>query len=154
MVKIARQKKIIEIITEKPLETQSQLARELEREGFLVTQATISRDIKELGLIKVPGDNNTSVYALPDREAAPKKEDRLRRLFLSSVQWLDYSENLVLIKTLPGEAQGVASAIDQARWPNIIGTVAGDDTILVVVKPKEAVEQLVINFRDLAGGSK
>jgi transcriptional regulator of arginine metabolism len=152
MVKLIRQKKIIDIIRDRPVETQSQLAAELTRMGFSVTQATVSRDIKELGLIKVPGEKNTSIYALPDRGAVHKKEDRLRRTFVNSVQWMDRSENLLVIKTLPGEAQGVASAIDQAQWPDIIGTVAGDDTILVVVKPKSAAEEVLDRFRRLAGG--
>lgn len=152
MVKLIRQKKIIEIIRERPVETQSQLAAELMRLGFSVTQATVSRDIKELGLIKVPGEKNASIYALPDREPAQNREDRLKRTFLNSVQWMDRSENLLVIKTQPGEAQGVASAIDQAQWPNIIGTVAGDDTILVVVKPKSAAEEVLERFRRLAGG--
>ncbi len=152
MVKLARQKKIIEIIRSGPVETQDQLVRELNRAGFSVTQATVSRDIKELGLVKVPGNGSLPRYALPERSPAPSREDRLKRLFADSVQGMDCSENLVVVKTLPGEAQGVASAIDQAQWPNVIGTVAGDDTILVVVKPKNAAEEILERFKRLAGG--
>lgn len=152
MIKLIRQKKIIEIIRSTPIETQDQLAGELTRAGFAVTQATVSRDIKELGLIKIPGDNNTSRYALPGREASPGGEERLRRQFINSVQGIDCSENLIVVKTLPGDAQGVASAIDQARLPGVIGTVAGDDTIMVVVKPRSAAEDLMRRFRELSGG--
>ncbi|MCL6610999.1 MAG: arginine repressor [Peptococcaceae bacterium] len=152
MVKPIRHKKIIEIIRSRQVETQYQLARELKEAGFDVTQATVSRDIKELGLVKVPGENNNSHYTLPDRAPDLNWEDRLKRLLISSVQGLDCSENLVVVKTLPGEAQGVASAIDQAKMPNIIGTVAGDDTILVVVKPKSAVSEVIGRFRKLTGG--
>lgn len=152
MIKLIRHKKIIEIIRSRPVETQFQLAGELELEGFSVTQATVSRDIKEMGLVKVPGSGNTFVYALPESGTAPIREDRLRRLFAGSVQSLDHSENLIVIKTLPGEAQGVASALDQSRIPGVIGTVAGDDTILVVAKPKNAVEGLLRRFIDLIGG--
>lgn len=152
MAKLIRQKKIIEIISSRPVETQEQLAGELNRAGFAVTQATVSRDIKELGLVKAPGEKNTSIYALPGRGPAPGGEERLKRHFLNSVQGVDNSENIIVIKTLPGDAQGVASAIDQARWSKIIGTVAGDDTILVVVKPKSAVEDILRRFRELSGG--
>lgn len=151
-MKAKRQKKTLEIITRKNIETQEDLAEELKKNGFIVTQATVSRDIKELGLIKIPGDNNTSYYAVPGREAARHSEERLKRLFLNSVQFIDSSENLVIIKTLPGEAQGVASALDQAGWPEVIGTVAGDDTILVVVKPKTMTAAVIKRFKDLAGG--
>lgn len=152
MIKLNRQKKIIEIIRSRPVETQFQLTSQLQREGFAVTQATVSRDIKDLGLVKVPWENQSSVYALPDRGTAQNREDRLRRLFISSVQGIDSSENLIIIKTLPGEAQGVASAVDHARLPGVIGTVAGDDTIMIVVKPKSAVEELQRRFRELIGG--
>lgn len=152
MVKLIRQKKIIEIISSSPVETQEQLARELNRAGFPVTQATVSRDIKELGLVKAPGEGNTSFYVLPGLGPAPGGEERLKRQFVNSVQSINYSENIIVVKTLPGEAQGVASAIDQARWSKIIGTVAGDDTIMVVVKPKSAVIDVLRRFRELSGG--
>ncbi|MFZ5633664.1 MAG: arginine repressor [Bacillota bacterium] len=151
-MKLKRHKKIIEIIKSRPVETQDQLARELHLAGFAVTQATVSRDIKELGLVKVPGENNLSYYGLPDRGAARGREARLKRLFISSVQEIDHSENLIVVKTLPGEAQGVASAIDQSGWEGIIGTVAGDDTILVVTRPKSAVKGILKRFEELIGG--
>lgn len=151
-LKTNRQKRILEIITRQRIETQEDLAEELKKTGYVVTQATVSRDIKELGLIKIPGDNNSSYYALPGREAPRHSEERLKRLFWNSVQLIDSSENLVIIKTLPGEAQGVASALDHAGWPEIIGTVAGDDTILVVVKPKTMTAAVIKRFKDLAGG--
>lgn len=152
MIKTVRQKRIIDIIRTKSIETQEQLAIELGLAGFAVTQATVSRDVKELGLIKVPGENNSSIYAVPDRTVIPDKERRLKRLFVDSVQKIDYSENMVVLKTLPGEAQGVASAIDNSDWPEIIGTVAGDDTIIMVVKPKSAVPDIVNRLIVLSGG--
>ena len=152
MVKRIRQKKIVDIIATKPVETQYQLAMELNQAGFTVTQATVSRDIKELGLIKLPGKNNTSFYALPDKGTPLNREGRLRRLFTNSVQGLERSENLVIIKTLPGEAQGVASALDQADLPNIVGTVAGNDTVLVIVKSQSAAVDIVDRFTQLTGG--
>lgn len=152
MIKTVRQKRIIDIIRAKSIETQEQLAIELGLAGFAVTQATVSRDVKELGLIKVPGEDNSSIYAVPDRTAIPAKERRLKRLFVDSVQKIDHSENMVVLKTLPGEAQGVASAIDNSGWPEIIGTVAGDDTIIMVVKPKSAVPDIINRLKVLSGG--
>lgn len=150
-MKTWRSKKIIEIIKEKDIGTQEELVQELQKAGFTVTQATVSRDIKELGLIKVPGGSGASRYALPGETVNLKNDDRIKRLFKSSVVSLDSSENLIIIKTLPGEAQGVASAVDNAEWPEIIGTVAGDDTILVVTKPKKMTHMVMRKFASLTG---
>ncbi len=150
-MKTWRCKQIVEIIKEKNIGTQEELVQELLQAGFKVTQATISRDIKELGLIKVPGGDGVSRYALPGDTLNRKNDDRIKRLFKSSVVSIDSSENLVIIKTLPGEAQGVASAVDNAEWPEIIGTVAGDDTILVIIKPKKITPSVMRKFISLAG---
>ncbi|WP_333871061.1 arginine repressor [Desulforamulus putei] len=152
-MKAQRQAKILEIVRERTIETQEELAAALRAEGFEVTQATVSRDIKELSLIKIPGENNTSYYASPDEPMMRRgNEDRLRRLVRMSLTDINSSENLIIIKTPPGEAQGMASAIDHAHWPEIIGTVAGDDTILVITKPKEVTPQVVQRFLELARG--
>lgn len=147
-----RQRKIVEIIKNSNVETQEELAADLREAGFSVTQATVSRDIKELGLIKVPVDNNVSKYNMPAGAYAQRNDARLRRLFISSVQGIDHSENLIVIKTLPGEAQGVASAIDHAGWQEVIGTVAGDDTILIIVKPKKMTAAVIKRFQEITGG--
>ncbi len=152
MIKSVRQKKIIEIISSQSIETQEQLASALGQLGFAVTQATVSRDIKYLGLIKIPDEKNISIYALPADRSAPGGEERLKRLILESVQKIDFSENIVVVKTAPGYAQGVAGALDQAQWPGIIGTVAGDDTILMVLKTKDAVKDVMKRFREISGG--
>ncbi|GAB6182128.1 arginine repressor [Desulfotomaculum defluvii] len=152
-MKTRRQAKILELVRERPIETQEELAAALRAEGFEVTQATVSRDIKELSLIKIPGENNTSYYASPEEPMIRRGgEDRLKRLVRLSLSDINSSENLIIIKTPPGEAQGMASAIDHAHWPQIIGTVAGDDTILVIVKPKEATPEVVQRFLELARG--
>ena len=148
-MKTWRQKKILEIVQKQTVETQEELARALRETGFNVTQATVSRDIKELGLVKVPGEKGFVRYATSDDIMARPSDERLKRLFRDSVTGIDYSENLIIIKTLPGEAQGVASAIDRSRWPEIIGTVGGDDTILVIVKPKKSTLGIVNRFTEL-----
>lgn len=146
MKKVKRQQLILSIIAEKSIETQLQLTQELRARGLKVTQATVSRDIKELGLIKVPSGENSYRYAPPPEERRLNPYVRLQRLFQDSVTKVDFSENLILIRTLPGTAHAVASCIDQIEWKEIIGTVAGDDTILVIVKPKEAVPEIFNRF--------
>lgn len=146
MEKNKRQQLILTIIAQKPIETQLQLLQELRAKGLKVTQATVSRDIKELGLIKVPFGENSYRYAPPPEERRANPYVRLERLFRDAVTKVDFSENLILIRTLPGAAHAVASCIDQIQWQEIIGTVAGDDTILVIVKPKEAVPEILQRF--------
>lgn len=151
-MKIQRQKKIIEIVSQKPIQTQKELATTLRTAGFEATQATISRDIRELGLIKGITEKNTAQYIMPRMSAPLQGDNRLKRLFKNSVVSIDDSENLIVIKTLPGEAQGVASALDQSGYPQIIGTVGGDDTILVIVKPKKYLPVLLKRFNQLIRG--
>jgi transcriptional regulator of arginine metabolism len=135
---------ILEIINEGPIMTQEDLAEALKTRGITATQATISRDIKELQLVKTPVGGNSYQYAKPQggQPDPVRVYERLRRLFQEAVVKYDYSGNLVVIHTLPGAAQGVASALDQSGWREIIGTVAGDDAILIVVKPAEDVPEL------------
>lgn len=137
-----RQRKIIDIITSQIICTQEELARVLQSDGFSVTQATISRDIKELGLVKVPSDDNLYRYALPSDSRGPNPISRLHKVFRDSVLNIDYSENIIVIRTLTGNAHAVAACLDYSDWEGMLGTVAGDDTILVVVKPKDAVEKV------------
>lgn len=151
-MKSKRQRKILEIIRQQAIETQEELAANLGKCGFEVTQATVSRDIKELGLIKIPGENNHFQYAYPGERSVQNAEERLKRYFHDTVTSLAISDNLLVIKTHPGGAQGVASAIDQAGWPEIIGTVGGDDTILVVIKPKRAAETVMKRFEGFQRG--
>jgi len=151
-VKTRRQHKILELIRQEIIETQEELALNLRKCGFEVTQATVSRDIKELGLIKIQCENNLFKYAYPGEQTAQSMKERLKRYFRDSVVSLAISENLLVIKTHPGGAQGVASAIDKIGWREIIGTVGGDDTILVVVQPKQAAETVLKRFESLHGG--
>lgn len=148
-MKTERQRAILKLIAEEKVETQLELAERLRNKGFKVTQATVSRDIKELGLVKIPGDSNQYYYAAPPDHKMANVFGRLERMFRDSVVSFDDSENLILIKTLPGTAHAVASCIDNITWKEIIGTVAGDDTILVIVKPKEAVKDTMDRFRSL-----
>ena len=143
-MKNKRQKLILEIVSQQVIETQDDLVNALHQAGIPITQATVSRDIKELRLIKMPSENGVQRYVTPTGEPITVRSNlRLKRLLRSSVDTIDVSENLIIIKTQPGEAQGVASALDQVDWQEVIGTVAGDDTILLVVKPKEAALDII-----------
>lgn len=144
-MKARRQFAIMDIISNQRITTQEELCDALKQNGFDVTQATVSRDIKELHLIKIPDQEGYS-YAMPELTALKGSEERMRRVFQDSVINIDYSNNIIVIKTMPGAAQSVASLIDTSEQSHILGSVAGDDTIFVVVKPAEAVEKVVDEF--------
>ena len=148
-----RQEKIREIIENHIVETQEELTALLRREHITATQATVSRDIKELMLVKVPIGDGRSRYAFPKAEGGARRESRLEALCADAVTGVDASGALVVLRTLPGMANAVASALDTAQWKNIIGTVAGDDTILVVVKPESAASTVEMRMKALSGGN-
>jgi transcriptional regulator of arginine metabolism len=148
-MKAKRHLKIREIIEKQAIETQEELAEALRQDGIDVTQATVSRDIKELMLVKIPVGNNRYKYAISTDGSLPVNHERLQRLFRDAVINIDYSDSLIVIKTLPGSAQAVASAIDQDPGKQILGTVAGDDTIFVAVKSKDALGEIINKFYEL-----
>jgi transcriptional regulator of arginine metabolism len=132
----ARERAIREIVTARPIGTQEDLARALARRGVAVTQATVSRDVKRLGLVKTSNAAGEYRYAAPNGAATanPSTEENLRNAFREFVTSLANGEAFFLVKTLPGRANAVAIAIDDARRPELAGTVAGDDTVLVLVR--------------------
>jgi transcriptional regulator of arginine metabolism len=134
------------------METQEELAEALEREGFDVTQATVSRDIHELGLVKLPAAHGRSGYVAPGASPAwGALSERMLRLFRECVVTVDWTEALVVLSTLPATAMGVAEVIDGMGAPEVIGTLAGERTVFVAVKPKAAVPAFVARLRDLLG---
>ena len=134
---------IKESIENQVVESKEELAEALRNMNIQVTQATVSRDIKEMMLIKVPTESGRYRYASPPQENVVFTKDRLARLLKDNVTGVDSSENLIVVKTLPGSASLVAAGLDQSQWPEIIGTIAGDDNILAVIKPKAAVPKVV-----------
>ena len=142
MKKTERQALIREIIKHHIVATQDELGQRLRQQNIRVTQATVSRDIKELMLVKVPVGDGRSRYAFPAESKEGFSRERMGRMFRDAVVGVEDSENLIVITTLPGTANAVASALDGAKWPEIIGTIAGDDTILAVVKPRDAVREI------------
>ncbi|EGO63638.1 arginine repressor [Acetonema longum] len=148
-MKALRHARIKDIIENAVIETQEDLADALRREGIDVTQATVSRDIKELMLIKVPIGDGRYRYAFPQEPNILISPSRMEKVFQDSVVTINFSENIIVLKTLPGLAQAVAYTIDNVKWPEVIGTVAGDDAIMVVVKPAAAVPAVLDKFNNL-----
>jgi transcriptional regulator of arginine metabolism len=127
MTKLARQQKIIELAQDAPLPNQQELCKVLAKRGFPVTQATLSRDLNELRLVKT-----TEGYVLPGDEAPAEPLPAVSRVVREFVREIRRAQNLLVIKTIPGSAQPVAVAIDAEGWDDVVGTVAGDDTILII----------------------
>ncbi|SDK50761.1 arginine repressor [Natronincola ferrireducens] len=147
-MKYTRHAKILEIIENNEIETQEELSEELRKIGLNVTQATVSRDIKELRLIKVLSKSGKYKYAtLKSQDTI--LSDRLVRLFKDSIISYDYAGNILVLKTIPAAAQAAASAIDATGFDGIVGTVAGDDTIFVVIRDAEKMDEMIDKFRKL-----
>ncbi len=141
-MKYSRHAKILELIEKYNIETQEELAEKLKEIGMDVTQATISRDIKELRLIKVMDGEERYKYA-PVSHTEGTITNRLLTIFTESFISCDYANNIVVVKTLPGMAQASASAVDSLKWIDIVGTIAGDDTIMIVCRAEKIAEELV-----------
>ena len=147
-MKAMRHAMILQLIESMEIDTQEVLAEQLLHRGVRVTQATISRDIKELRLIKVLSDNGTYKYAAADR-AEKNISDRMMRLFSESVVTMIEAENLIVIKTLAASAALAAEAIDSMNWPEIAGTLAGENTIFVAVRSRDMVPTVMNRFRSM-----
>ncbi|HVA27016.1 MAG TPA: arginine repressor [Candidatus Baltobacteraceae bacterium] len=155
-MKDRRQRAILTLVATRPIHSQDELVALLEKQGFAATQATVSRDIKELGLVKVPikgaqDEEGLFKYVVPS--ATVSYVSRLHRSVAELVQSVEGSVNLIVLRTPPGSAMMVASAIDEAGWPEILGTVGGDDTILVIVRDPNAMPMIKQRFLDLKGSS-
>lgn len=148
MARTGRQLKLIEIINKNEIETQEGLAEALRNEGYLVTQATVSRDIKDLGLIKVMTPNKTYKYAQP-ASTEQKSSGKMLNLFRECVISIDYAGHLIVIKTVSGGANSAATLVDKLNFPEVMGCVAGDDTILVVIKDQQKIVPIVEKLKSL-----
>ncbi|MBO4926038.1 MAG: arginine repressor [Clostridia bacterium] len=147
-MKNARQAAILSIIEQNDVETQEDLARKLKDMGIVVTQATVSRDIKELRLLKVLSASGGYKYATADK-AEHGLSERFVRMFKDSVLSISFAGNIIVIKTLSGSANVAAEAIDSMRLPEILGTMAGDNTILAIVHSEAEAARTVASFQDM-----
>ena len=137
-MKSQRQAKIMEIISNKNVETQEQLLTELQREGFRCTQATISRDIKDMRIVKELTSMGTYRYTTSGTEISGTFTSRLNAIFRECVVGFDYAQNIIVIRTLPGLASAAGSAIDAMNMNAVVGSLAGDDTVMVVMRDGNA----------------
>ncbi len=147
-MKNVRQSAILSIIEHQDIETQEELAAALREHGIAVTQATVSRDIKELRLLKVLSGHGGYKYATADK-AEHGLTDRFVRMFVDSVVSIRYAQNIVVLKTLSGSANVAAEAIDSMHWQEILGTMAGDNTILVVVHDETEAATVAARLEEL-----
>ncbi len=137
-MKAQRQAKIIEIVSTRDVETQEQLLEALQDAGFYSTQATISRDIKELRIVKELTKFGTYRYRTANTEVTGSFSARLNSIFRECVTGFDYAQNIVVVHTIPGLANGAASALDTMNLGVVLGTIAGDDTVFVVMRDSNA----------------
>lgn len=157
--RVARQARIVELVSTMAVRSQTELAKILAAEGVEVTQATLSRDLDELGAIKLRGaDGGTPIYVIPE-DGSPVRgvqggTTRLTRLLGEVLVSADSSANLTVLRTPPGAAQFLASAIDRAALHEVVGTIAGDDTIMVIAREPLTGSELADRFTTMAGLKK
>lgn len=148
-MKASRQAMILELIEQHEIETQEELAEYLRQHNYKVTQATVSRDIKELRLIKSLSEDGLAYkYATVDN-AETGLQERFNRIFSQSVVSITSAGNLIVIKTITGSASASAEAVDSMRWPEIAGTIAGDNTIFIAVRDQKIVPEIIKRFQTM-----
>ena len=139
-MKVARHEKIIELIQQYDIDTQEELAARLNEAGFKVTQATVSRDIRALKMTKVAGKDGKSHYAILN-SASQELGDKYTRVLHDALTSIDIGQNMIVIRTVPGMAMGVAAALDALNWKEILGSIAGDDTVMVICADDDYAKQ-------------
>ena len=147
-MKTKRQEIILEIIGRYDIETQDDLIDRLQREGFAVTQATVSRDIRELKLSKVLTGRGTYRYVRGEHKSVDVNA-KFNNALVESIQRVDYAGNIIVLKTYPGLASAVATGIDAINMVEILGSIAGDDTIMVVVRDEESAEEIADKLKNM-----
>ena len=150
-MKTQRQAKIMEIVSSRDVETQEQLLEALQEAGFCSTQATISRDIKELRIVKELTKFGTYRYTSSTKEVAGSFSARLNAIFRESVTGFDFSQNIVVVHTIPGLATAAATAVDSMELSFVLGTVGGDDTVIIVMRDMDAAAAFCTELKELLG---
>lgn len=144
-----RQNQLLQIISEEIIETQEQLLERLQAKGIKSTQATISRDIKELRLIKIASSNGGYKYSIAESEQDSGFVPRVRNIFRECVIKVDVAQNLVVIKTITGMANAAAFALDTMKISEIVGTIAGDDNVLIILRDNESAENFFEQAKEM-----
>ncbi len=148
-MKNERQKQLLQIISEESIETQEQLLSRLEARGIRSTQATVSRDIKELHLIKEPNGRGNYHYAVSGHKTRLNFADKLRTIFRESVISVDFAQNIVVIKTMPGLANAAAAALDGMEITYMVGTLAGDDTAILIMRDLDSAADFCEEIKEM-----
>ena len=143
-----RQAKIIELVKNNDIETQEELTLLLQASGFAVTQATVSRDIRELKLTKIPAGQGKQKYSIHISEDEQVLQ-RLIRIFREGVTSIDFAGNMVVIKTLEGSAMAVAASVDAMGYAEVVGSIAGDDVVICIVKSQDIAESLMYKLNKI-----
>jgi transcriptional regulator of arginine metabolism len=143
--KRARQSRVLEIIRKRPVRSQEELSFLLKKEGIDVAQSTLSRDIRELGLVKIRGS-----YQISGALNSAPSDEILRRAFEQFVIRTGVSGNIVMLKTAPGNAHSIGVVLDAAQWPEVLGTVAGDDTVFVLLRNSQCGRKVIGRIRELS----
>ena len=147
-MKVNRHAKIIELIGKYHIETQEELEDYLNREGFKVTQATVSRDIRDLKLTKIPAENGKQKYAL-HQESGNGMSEKYIRVLRDGYVSMDMAQNILVIKTVAGMAMAVCLAIDAMNWSEVVGSIAGDDTIMCAIRTTEDTPKVMDKIRKI-----
>ena len=147
-MKVNRHAKIVELINKYQIETQDELAEYLNEAGFKVTQATVSRDIRDLKLTKVPAENGRQKYAVL-QSAQNGMTEKYVRILRDGFSSMDMAQNILVLKTVSGMAMAVAAALDAMNWNEIVGCIAGDDTIMIAVRTTEETETAMGKIRSV-----
>lgn len=149
-MKVARHEKMLELIKQYDIDTQEELAARLNDAGFKVTQATVSRDIRALKLTKVAGKDGRSKYAVL-ADTHHTLGDKYTRVLKEALLSMDVGQNLIVVRTVPGMAMGVGAAFDALKWEEIIGCIAGDDTVFCAARTSEQAQEVVEKLRMILG---
>jgi transcriptional regulator of arginine metabolism len=147
-VKVARHEKIKELIQQYDIDTQEELASRLNEAGFKVTQATVSRDIRALKMMKVTGKDGKSRYVIL-QELPTELGEKYTRVLHDALLTIDQGQNILVIRTVPGMAMGVAAALDALNWEEILGSIAGDDTVMCVARTLEEASSVAERLKSI-----
>ena len=147
-MKVARHEKIKELIQQYDIDTQEELASRLNEAGFKVTQATVSRDIRALKMMKVTGKDGKSRYVIL-QELPTEMGEKYTRVLHDALLTIDQGQNILVIRTVPGMAMGVAAALDALNWEEILGSIAGDDTVMCVARTLEAASSVAERLKSI-----
>ena len=150
-MKSKRQQEILDIVAQRDIETQEQLLEALKERGVATTQATISRDIKQLHMVKELTAGGIYKYTVSQRKTALNFAGRLRTIFKEGVTSFDVAQNIVVLKTMPGLAPAAGAAIDGMDIPELVGSLSGDDTVILIMRNGEAAEEFCEEMREMLG---